>query len=53
MHQGGSHRSNATRQGLCRAIFNGIEAATLRDVEYCFNFEGGTMRDVEEAPTGW
>jgi hypothetical protein len=47
-HQGRGHRRNATRQGPRRAILNAIEAATPCDVEYGFNFERGTMRDVEE-----
>jgi hypothetical protein len=51
-HQSRGHRSDATRQGLCRAIFKTVEATASYDVEYCLNFESGSMCDVEEATTG-
>ena len=50
--QGRGHRSDASRQGPCRAIFSAIEATTPRNIKHRFNFESGSMCDVEEATTG-
>jgi hypothetical protein len=43
------HCGNATGQQASGAISGGIKAAATSDIEDRFNFESGSVRDIEEA----